>query len=327
MSHEWHEESSGTARGRNSEDGRPRSRSVASRISAILTGFAGRSGWTMTEVAHHTRLPVSTAHRLMGELVDCGFLHRGADGRYHVGAVLHRVAGGSADPATDARTLIAECLDDLESVTGCRARFATLRGDGVRYLELADGSPCALRGSAPAMAPAHATAAGKALLAHAGPGVLQSFIQRGFPRYTTRTIVTSDQLQQALALVLQRNFAVAREEWKEAHCAIAAPVLRHGVRLLGALELTVPDAPGTARAAAPALVVAARGLARRLAESADDLPPAVGEVPLWPARDAAPTAHGRGLGIGRARAHAYESRNRRGSIHGRTPDTRPGCTG
>jgi hypothetical protein len=64
--------------------------------------------------------------------------------------------------------------------------------------------------------------------AEPGVAVLEPFIQRGLPRYTSRTIVTMDELQQALTLVRHRKVAVPQGEWNESRCAIAAPVRRSG---------------------------------------------------------------------------------------------------
>ncbi len=224
-------------------------------------------------------LPASTTHRLLQELVGCGLLQRGADGHYHIGPAMYRLAIDSNSPAEDAQAHIGQTLQDLELVTGYRARYGVLRGRGVGYVERGGGPPDGRR-PAPAVGPAHATAAGQALLAHAGAEVIERFIHRGLPRYTSRTPVTAAELHQALSVVRKCEIAVTRGEWKETLCAIAAPVLLPGGRPAGALELTVPDAANAVRTTGPALLLAARTVARRLTESCSALPLELTKAPL-----------------------------------------------
>jgi DNA-binding IclR family transcriptional regulator len=278
MSQQTHDEGPSAAWGWG-EENPPRSRSVTNKAATILKAFAGQSGRTMTEVAQDACLPASTAYRLLQELVSCGLLQRGADGRYHIGPAVYQLATDSCSPADDAQAHIGQILQDLELVTGYRARYGVLRGRGVGYVERGGAPPDWLR-PAPAGGPAHATAAGQALLAHAGAEVIERFIHRGLPRYTSRTPVTAAELHQALSVVRKCEIAVTRGEWKETLCAIAAPVLLPGGRPAGALELTVPDAANAVRTTGPALLLAARTVARRLTESCSALPLELTKAPL-----------------------------------------------
>jgi DNA-binding IclR family transcriptional regulator len=229
----------------------------------------------MTEVAQYACLPASTAHRLLQELVGCGLLQRGPDGQYHIGPAMYQLVADSYSPADDAQAHIGQTLQDLELVTGSRARYGVLRGRRVSYVERGGEPPDWLR-PVPAGGPAHATAAGQALLAHAGAEVIERFIHRGLPRYTSRTLVTAAELHQALSIVRECEIAVTRGEWKETLCAIAAPVLLPGGPPAGALELIVPDAAHAVRTTGPALLLTARTVGRRLTA----LPLELARVPL-----------------------------------------------
>jgi DNA-binding IclR family transcriptional regulator len=258
---------------------------VTKKIGTILKAFGERAELRMTEVAQYASLPVSTAHRLIGELVECGLLERGAGGRYHVSAALHQLAVGSYGPAVEYRAQICQTLEDLELVTGYHARFGVLRDHGVSCLERSGRLSQEFCLAAGVVVPAHATAVGKALLAHASPDFLALLVRRGLPRYTVRTAVTADQLYRELALVRERGIAVARGEWQGSSHGVAAPVLRADGSSIGALELTVPDA-ASAGFVVPVLIFAARGMARRLAESSSDFP----EEMVAPALRAVPAA-------------------------------------
>jgi DNA-binding IclR family transcriptional regulator len=56
----------------------------------------GREELTLTEIARHTGMPLSTTHRIVGELAAWGALERSADGRWIVGLRLWEV--GSVCP-------------------------------------------------------------------------------------------------------------------------------------------------------------------------------------------------------------------------------------
>jgi IclR family transcriptional regulator, acetate operon repressor len=51
-------------------------RSVTSKVVAILETFCHGSIYSLTEIAHHTELPISTVHRLATELASLGLLER-----------------------------------------------------------------------------------------------------------------------------------------------------------------------------------------------------------------------------------------------------------
>jgi DNA-binding IclR family transcriptional regulator len=91
--------------------------SVTSRVVALLRAFDSRHRrLTLTELAARAGLPVPTAHRLVGELVEHGVLVRQPDGPYVVGRLLWdigllaplptglRELAGGAQPARPGRT-------------------------------------------------------------------------------------------------------------------------------------------------------------------------------------------------------------------------------
>src|SRR5688572_2290222 len=87
-------------------------RSVASRVAAILLAVAEVGDSSLTEASQRTGLPLSTAHRLLRDLVRGRLLERAADGRYRVRSPLQ----GPVDvwqQAWDARVLVCQLLDDL----------------------------------------------------------------------------------------------------------------------------------------------------------------------------------------------------------------------
>jgi IclR family transcriptional regulator, acetate operon repressor len=248
-------------------------RSVTNKISTIVRSFTGRSEQSMTEIAQFADLPLSTAYRLLSDLVDGGVLERGDNGRYHIGAMLRQVAG-SGGPAEEHRFRIGQTLEDLEATTGSRARFGVLHGAlGVSYLERSSDmrGPCV---PGLMVLPAHATALGKAILAYAPSQTVDRILQRGPLRRGSPTAAADEQFDQELSAIRQRGLAVsAGRGWHQPQmCALAAPVFGPHESVVGAVELAIADIRSGARSAGPALLVAARGLSRWFAESACRLP-------------------------------------------------------
>jgi DNA-binding IclR family transcriptional regulator len=275
-------------------------RSVAARVAAVILAVADRPGRSVTDVARSAELPVSTTHRLLTELVAARLLQRGPGRRYGIdpaaGAALGLARGPipaaalgcvtGADRAVAVRTHVAAALDDLASITGLRARFGVWHERGVSFLDRAGGRAPGVCVPGLDVLPMHATAVGRALLAHAPSAEVRRVLASRLPAYTDGTVTGPDALAAALAAVRARGVAVVRGEWRADESAVAVPVFGPG-GVIAALELTAGPFPLTA--AAPALVVAARALGRRLAENPMALPSRAGPEPLrWPVDPTAP---------------------------------------
>ena len=144
-------------------------RTVAGRLTAILLTLRSGNSHSLTEMAQLTGLPMSTVHRMAGELASWQLLRRDVDGRYRVGPNVQWLAGSAGTPGLDDRAPLA--LTDLCEITRRRARLGVLRGRHVAYIEKRPGAahpPTSW--SDGATLPAHATAVGKALLAFGPSG-------------------------------------------------------------------------------------------------------------------------------------------------------------
>jgi DNA-binding IclR family transcriptional regulator len=256
-----------------------RRRSASGKIAAIMLEVSGGPGLTLTDVARRTGLPVSTTHRLLGELVEGRLLVRNSDGVYTVCRALRALAG-SRERAAEARSQVSLVLEDLGTATGLRARFGVWNELGVSYLERAADRGSGRCASGLTILPAHATALGKALLAHAPPPVVQALLDAGLPSYTSHTLTTGWQLHAALAATRRKGIATSRWELREGECAVAVPVFGPHAAVVGALELAVGNLTNGLHDARPLLVVAARGLSRQLACTPGAMPTGSGRSPL-----------------------------------------------
>jgi DNA-binding IclR family transcriptional regulator len=240
--------------------------------------LTGAPGLTLTELAQRTRLPRSTTHRLLGELVDFRLLERHG-GVYSLGRGLRNLIG-THQLAAAVRSQVGLVLEDLGIATGLRSRFGVWNERGLSYLER-PADRWRARGTAGLTTlPLHATAMGKMILAHAPPAVVQQVVGSWLPSYTPRTLTSAGQLRHALAASRRRGLAVAREELREGECAIAVPVLAPQGGVVAALELATATTMEALLHARRPLFVAARGLSRQLALYPAALPPGFGSDPL-----------------------------------------------
>ena len=102
------------------------------------------------------------------------------------------------------------------------------------------------------------------LLAFAPAAVTRSVVATGLPRFTSRTLIRTDQLLHALSVTRLTRIATCDGELVAGETTAAAPVVGPGGRVVAALETAVPDLAG-ADAVRQLLTVSARSMSRVLA--------------------------------------------------------------
>jgi DNA-binding IclR family transcriptional regulator len=239
----------------------PAARTVVGRLTAILLTLRSGGSHSLTEMARLTGLPMSTVHRLAGDLAAHQLLRRDADGRYEVGANLLRLTGGDGFPDLEDRAPLV--LVDLCAVMRRRARIGVLRGDRVAYIEKRPDAHAPTGWCEGATLPAHATALGKALLAYA-PRESVGAVQQSLAVHTACTISTPQRLVMELHLVRLAGYAHSRGELVAGDCAVACPVFGPGGVAIAAIELQVGDLRRDVELCRATLDVTARGLSREL---------------------------------------------------------------
>lgn len=254
--------------GRSSTSGR----SVTSRALAILDAFHSTAPrLTLSEIAERSGTPLSTAHRLLGELTGWGALHRRADGRYEVGRKLWDL-GLLAPVQLELRQVAAPFLQDLHTTIRDTVHLAVREGLQALYVERISG-----RESVPIVSqvgsrlPLHATGVGKVLLAAAPQDVVEQAL-RSLTRQTRHTLVDPGRMRRELAEVRRRRYARTSEEMSPGAASLAVPVQverRNGPLVVAALGIVVPPHRRDLPRLVPVLQVAARGIGRELARTRD----------------------------------------------------------
>jgi DNA-binding IclR family transcriptional regulator len=239
-------------------------RSVASKVICILSAFTSGPEFTLSDIARLSGLPISTAHRLVAELLHAGMLHRTGDSRYRPGTQLKRIAGNVPVAAPSLHERARRVLEDLAAACPRQTvRLGVLDGLAVAFMEK-DGltRPVSI-GFGTATLPLHATALGKALLAFANPEILDRLISEPLHSYTEFTITRPSHLLRVLASVRAARVAVARQEFAIGRFDVAVPVFGGGDVVAAALEVSLCR-PGDLDLVRPALAMAAHALSREL---------------------------------------------------------------
>ena len=235
---------------------------VTSRALGLVGAFdEGHRRLTLTELAQRAGLPVPTAHRLVGELVEWGALARTAAGDYVIGRRLWDL-GLLAPHQAGLVDLASPYLHDLYGATLATVHLAVRDGTQVLYLDrLAGHASVPVVSSVGSRLPMHATGVGKVLLAHA-PAEVQQAVLADLPRITPYTVTHPGLLRRQLARVIRDDHAITSEEMSLGACSVAVPI-RAGSEVVAALGIVVPSLKDRPRLAG-ALQVAARGIGREL---------------------------------------------------------------
>ena len=237
-------------------------RSMAARTLAVLGTFdTAHPQRSLTELAGAAGLPLSTAHRLVAELVAWGALTRRPDGRYEIGRRLWDL-GLLAPVSLGLRDVALPFLQDISAATGENAHLAVRDGTSALYVERISGSrsvPIVSRSGS--RLPLHATGVGKVLLAHSDEAVVAQTLAVA-RRTTPYTVVAPGALRRQLAEVRRRGHATTSEEMTLGTRSVAVPVADSTGTVFAALGIVVSSSRRDLTRLVPVLAVAARGIAR-----------------------------------------------------------------
>ncbi len=217
--------------------------SMVERMTLVLAAFdAASPRLTLAELADRTGLPRSTTHRILEQLVELRWLEHGGQS-YSLGLRALEL-GGLAVAHHELREIAVPLLSELHQRTGTIASLAVLDRRDVVFIERqGQGLSSDVITRVGGRAPAHATAAGKAMLAWTDDGLLRSSYPPRLPTRTPRTITTLEALRQDLAQIRGRGgIAYEREEVVQGTSSVGI-ALRGSGSALAALQLS-----GNARA-------------------------------------------------------------------------------
>ncbi len=188
------------------------------------------------EVATKLGKSVSTAYNLLASLCDEGVAERRPGSVYHLTTLFRETVAEQAD-----RHDLSGVVDDLLARTHKRAYLAVIRAGQLRVvLERGMQGMPKLPGMRPEIEDnAHALALGKVVLALEPREALERYVASGLRRFTPKTITEPAALHDELRRVRTRGVAAECEEFGKDFCCLAAPILDHRRRFLGAVGISM----------------------------------------------------------------------------------------
>ncbi|GAB3477563.1 IclR family transcriptional regulator [Nocardiopsis coralliicola] len=236
---------------------------MVERVTLIMDAFAGSfARLTLEDVARRTRLPRSTAHRILDQLVRLRWLEHTPLG-YGLGRRALDL-GGRDGSHGEIREAAAPVLQKLQITTGMVVHLAVLDGAEVYYLDKVGGRFAAsVPSRVGSRAPAHCTALGKAMLAQLEPEDVDARVSAPVARLTQHTIGALPTLHQELNRIRSRgHLAFERGECVPGIACVAAAV-RGSDGPVAAISL-VGDARSPLERVAPLVADGARRVSRAL---------------------------------------------------------------
>jgi DNA-binding IclR family transcriptional regulator len=215
---------------------------VTSRVTALLGAFdAGNSVLSLSELARRCGLPLTTVHRLVGELVRAEFLERDEDGRYRIGLRLWGIAT-SASRAAALRETALPFLQQLFEATHQNVQLAVLDGTEAVYVERISGAQSVHVVSRVGMRlPLHATGVGLVLLAYASVELQERVLAAPLARFTRYTLTDPRRIRRVLATVRREGVVVSDRQIETISSSVAAPVRDRAGQVVAAVSVVVPS--------------------------------------------------------------------------------------
>ena len=197
----------------------------------------------LKQLAIETTLHPSTAHRILGVMVDSKLVDRIEPGTYRLGIRLLEL-GNLVKSRISVRQEALPYMQSLHQELGETINLSVRHDDEVVYIErTAEGnSMMRVVQIIGARAPLHITAVGKIFLAQDGVGSCADYAKRtGLPRYTDNTLTTSEGLSREIEAIRTQHYAFDNEEAEKGVSCIGAGIFNDEGRLVAGLSVSAPS--------------------------------------------------------------------------------------
>jgi len=198
-------------------------------------------GLTAKQVAGLSRLPVSTVHRFLANLVTAGFLNRDGEGTHSLGIACFSI-GQAAVGQLDIRRLSLPYLRELNQQTRETIHLTVRHGLSAVYVEKLDSpEPLRIHSRIGAAVPLYCTAVGKVMLAYMPEDEQQRILpELNLQRQTSNSVGNLQELKTELYRVRKNGYACDLEENERHIRCVAAPIWDHTGSVQSSLSITAP---------------------------------------------------------------------------------------
>jgi DNA-binding IclR family transcriptional regulator len=217
---------------------------VIERMMSLLDALAQHSTpVNLKQLASETTLHPSTAHRILGVMVESRLVDRIEPGTYRLGIRLLEL-GSLVKSRISVRQEALPYMQQLHQTLGETVNLSVRHDDEVVYVErtAAGNSMMRVVQIVGARAPLHITAVGKIFLAQEGVAGTAEYAQRtGLPRYTDNTLVDAGALSREIQTIREQGYAFDNEEAEKGVSCIGAGIFNDEGRLVAGLSVSAPS--------------------------------------------------------------------------------------
>jgi DNA-binding IclR family transcriptional regulator len=197
----------------------------------------------LKQLATETSLHPSTAHRILGVMVESRLVDRIEPGTYRLGIRLLEL-GNLVKSRISVRQEALPHMQSLHQELGETVNLSVRHDDEVVYIERTAPGSSMMRvvQIIGARAPLHITAVGKIFLAQEAAGSCLDYVKRtGLPRYTDNTLTDSDALVKELESIRSQGYAFDNEEAEKGVSCIGAGIYNDEGRVVAGLSVSAPS--------------------------------------------------------------------------------------
>lgn len=218
---------------------------------------------SIREMSRRSEIPRSTTHRLVQDLIQWGALERGKNG-VRLGVRLFEI-GNMVPDHTRLRELTIPFAHTLHAITSLTSNIALKEGNEIIYIEKIRSEDLRVPYSrVGGRLPIHCTALGKTILAFSTDEFVESVLSRPLARLAAKTITEPEHLRAELTEIRRTRVAYDLEESQKGLFCVAAPILGHTNRALGAISVTGANSQSQARSFSDAVSASAHAITHAL---------------------------------------------------------------
>ncbi len=217
---------------------------VIERMMALLDAIAeSREAVNLKRLAGQTKLHPSTAHRILGVMVDSRLIDRVEPGAYRLGIRLLEL-GNLVKSRLNIRQEALPWMDRLHQKLQETVNLSVRQDDEMIYVERSSSNRSMMQvvQIVGTRAPLHITAVGKVYLAEEDSRAWADYAKRtGLPAFTENTLSTLTSLARELDRVKRQGYAFDNEEAEKGVSCIGAGIHDEEGHLVAGLSLSAPS--------------------------------------------------------------------------------------
>lgn len=196
----------------------------------------------VTEIGSRINLHKSTVHRIIGTLCYRGYVEKEKDtDRYRLGLKIMEL-GISCVNDLEIRAVAEPYLAEVVKRFDETVHLVLFDDAEIVYIDKKESSQViGMRSHVGKRAPMHCTAVGKAILAFLPQEeILQIIKAKGLPKFTQKTIITTENLFKELEIIKQTKIGHDDEENEVGIICLGTPVFHYSGRVIGGVSVSGP---------------------------------------------------------------------------------------